>query len=383
LQDKEKGKKKNRIMLSNEDGAAMVSRGLNCLIENAKNDANCKRNPPHISHYRELPDNVKAAYAALSQGASLVRASATKYSLMGTINKDEQTVVGNDLLHGCELIGAGVHVTLQDSSGCSRAVRQYNQKAALNVYLATLRLVEVFNPEIRNQSSSTPVTITVVAAAAENNIGAQKTGVVWESCDHILNKMLPQGNRNAIRRELFTWTRECNATMEEFQKMIDLGPRETDDDEVEDKDVDEFDEDQYSECDFPIAVACLALIKNSRGNMKIALETLEAVASETQDDDDYLTSIKTIHCYARRVGMGVTDLGSMIYPPLFPQQSSDLQAEVLRQVAAIVEFQDYILGLKKMSSKITELALTLKNAAENKRNDLTKALERCESIVEQ
>jgi hypothetical protein len=371
-----------------------VNRGLNHLIEHTKNDINCKKNPPQLSHYRVLPDNVTTAYDLLQQGVQLVRHTSTKYALIGAINTNEQSTLGDDLLRGCELIGAAIHVTIEDSSGCSRAVRRYNQKAVLAIYIATLRLVEAFHPEtIRlSSSSATAINITTVqaVATAENNVGAQKTGVVWEACDHILNKMLPQGNRNAIRREIFTWTRECNDTMEEFQEMIDLGPREAgvvEDNaiEEEDEDEDDFDdEEQYTDDDLPIAKACFGLLKISRGNLKIALETLEALGNkannETQDNDEYLESIAKVHEYARIVGEGVTDLGSVMYPPLIPSSSAttdNLENEIRKQVACIMEFQDYILGLENIPTNISELANTLRNAAETREREFFSALESC------
>mmetsp|Transcript_26201 Transcript_26201/g.29425 ORF Transcript_26201/g.29425 Transcript_26201/m.29425 type:complete len:383 (-) Transcript_26201:5183-6331(-) len=359
-------------------GAVGASRGLHYLIEHAKNDVNCKKNPPCLSHYRVIPDNVKTAYDLLQQGAQLVRATSTKYALIGAIDRKEQTTLGNDLLRGCELIGAATHVTIQDSSGCSRAVRQYNQKAALSVYFATLRLVEAFHPEIRKSSSTvtkTPIVVIAMASAsAENNVGAQKTGAVWEACDHILNKHIPQGNRNAIRREIFTWTRECNDTMEEFQEMVDLGPREVAQDDGINND--DFVDEQYTDDELPIAIACLGLVKISRGNMKVSLETLESIggkSNETQDNDYYLESISEVHEYARKVGVGITDLGSAMYPPLISSKNI-LENEIRKQAACIKKSLDYILELENIPTKISELAKTLRNATETRENDFISAL---------
>eukprot|EP00536_Pseudo-nitzschia_multiseries_P018058 jgi/Psemu1/227663/e_gw1.2100.6.1 len=357
---------------------APIARGLNVLVAHAKKDILSKKNPPRLSHYRVVPDNVQTAYDLFVTGAQLVRATATKYALVGAISTKDQTTLGNDLLRGCELIGAAVHVTVQDVSGCSRAVRQSNQKAALAVYIATLRLVEAFHP----------------VASKDNTVGAQKTGAVWEACDNILKKTIPQGNRNAIRREIFTWTRECNDTMEEFDEMIDLGPKEADDDDNNDDNNDDdnnddnddddffghFGEDQYTDADLPLANACLALLKNSRGNMKIAVETCEALGEQltggTQEDDNdesCLNAILTVHEHAKRVGEGVTDLGSLMYPPLVPS-TANLEQGVRKQVAFILEFQDYILGLQNMPTKIHDLANTLKTAAKTREKEFLDAL---------
>jgi hypothetical protein len=178
--------------------------------------------------------------------------------------------------------------------------------------------------------------------------------------------------------------------MEEFQEMIDLGPREAgvvEDNaiEEEDEDEDDFDdEEQYTDDDLPIAKACFGLLKISRGNLKIALETLEALGNkannETQDNDEYLESIAKVHEYARIVGEGVTDLGSVMYPPLIPSSSTttdNLENEIRKQVACIMEFQDYILGLENIPTNISELANTLRNAAETREREFFSALESC------
>lgn len=392
--------------MSSQDShsAKDVASGLVILVNHAKKDLGLKKEPPFLSHYRVLPENLQTAYTLLVQGAQLVRATATKYALVGAIDTKDQGNLGTDLLRGCELVGAAAHVTMQDSNGCSRALREHTQKAALAIYIATLRLVEAFHPDVVNNkinnNNAPTATITLAVATKGNNVGAQKTGAVWEACDHIINKMLPKGNRNAMRREIFTWTRECNDTMEEFEELIELAPKDDDDnnDEINDEaeavddDDDEEDdyfggfdddgEDQYPEKELPMARACLGLLKNSRGNMKIALETCEALGQlEIESDHEtHLEAILTVHQHAKKVGEGVTDLGSLMYPPLLAQ-SSDLTAGVIQQVTFIKEFQDYILGNLSESSmlpaKIIELANTLRNAAETKEKDFLNALESC------
>lgn len=369
---------------------AAVEKGLRVLVEHAKKDIKSKKNPPRLSHYRVLPQNVQTAYDLLQTGAQLVRATATKYALVGAISTKDHVTLGEDLLKGCELIGAASHVTTQDANGCSRAIRQANQKAALAIYVATLRLVEAFHPELCNNTEG-----EVMVATRENTVGAQKTGAVWEACDFILNKMLPRGNRNAIRREILTWTRECNDTMEEFEEMIDLGPKEEEEeDNVEEENDDDDDEDafsgfgddQYTEEDLPFATACLGLLKNSRGNMKITLETCEAlgeqITGEENEDEKVLEAILKVHEYARQVGEGVTDLGSILYPPIVPS-TTELEIGVRKQAAFITEYQDYILGLPNLPEKITDLANTLKTAAETREKEFFAALEAYRSRTSQ
>lgn len=394
---------------------ASIARGLSVLIQHAKNEKSSASEPTFLSHYREIPENIVTAYGLTVQGAQLVKATATKYALIGAIDTKDQGSLGADLLKGCELIGAAIHATTRDSCGCARAVQHYNQKAALSVYIATLRLVQAFHPELvaTSSGSSNPgatITSTISAigsktvattgqiATKENTVGAQKTGAVWEACDHITNKMLPQGNRNAMRRELFTWTRECNDTMEEFEELIEMGPKEKDEGE-NDNEADEGyacfgglgGDDQYSEEEMPIARACLGLLKNSRGNMKITMETCEALGkkletdntNESQTNKEHLEAILKIHQHARKVGEGVTDLGSLMYPPLLPQSTDDLKSGVRKQVAFIVGFQDYILGLEPhTTAKITELSNTLKTAAQKREKEFLEALESYEDSTE-
>ena len=363
-----------------------VADGLALLIEHTKRDVALKKEPPKLSHYRVVPENLNTAYDLLKSGATLVRATATKYALVGAINTKDQGNLGSDLLKGCELIGASAHVFMPNPNGCSRALREYTQKACLSIFVSTLKLVEAFHPQVaKTKLQSTSI------ASKDNNVGAQKTGAVWEACDHILNKMLPQGNRNAMRREIFTLTRECNDTMEEFEELVELGPKEEAAaaiaEEVQEEDENDLyggfgdDEDQYSAEELPIAKACLGLLKNSRGNMKVALETCEALGKLEQENsvscEDYLEAILQVHGYSKRVGEGVTDLGSLLYPPLLPN-SQELKEGVLQQIGFIVEFQDYLLSLDKpLPESVTKLANTLKTSSENKRKDFLEALEQC------
>jgi hypothetical protein len=327
-----------------------------------KQNENANKSAPQLSHYRELPNDVKTAYDLLDQGASLVHATSTKYTLVGKISIQDQKTLAADLQRGCELIGAATHSLLQDGTGCSRSVRQTALKASLSICINVIHLVESFQDH----------------SALEQNIGAQKTGAVWESCDTILNKLLPQGNRNAIRRDLFTWTRECQDTMDEFLEMIDLGPAETGSgDCVEEEDDDDFfdDEDQFSETEMPIATACFALFKCSRGTMKAALEASEELgkrATESQAEK-YLDLIRQLYDYARVVGEGVTDFGSVLYPPLLPS-TKDLEAQVRKQAQSIITLQDFVLGIDSLPAKVSTLANTLRNATETRQKDALEAI---------
>eukprot|EP00980_Cylindrotheca_fusiformis_P007578 scaffold1580_cov116-Cylindrotheca_fusiformis.AAC.13 len=316
---------------------------------------------PLLSHYRELPNDVKVAYDLLHKGASMVHATSTKYTLVGKISIEDQRILAADLLRGCELIGAATQSLLEDSSGCSRSVRQTVLKASLAICVNVIHLAESFQDQ----------------TALEENIGAQKTGAVWESCNTILNKLLPQGNRNAIRRDLFSWTKECQDTMEEFQEMIDLGPADTGgEDNVEEEDDDFFgDEDQYSEAELPIAKECFALLKCSRGTMKITLEASEELGRRATEsnDDKFFILLGQLYDYSREVGEGVTDFGSLLYPPLLPS-TKDLEAQLRKQATAIITLQDFLLGIDSFPAKVTTLANTLRNAATTRQKDALAAI---------
>ena len=111
--------------------------------------------------------------------------------------------------------------------------------------------------------------------------------------------------------------------------------------------------------------------------MKIALETCEALGEKVtaadgdSERDELLDAILTVHEYAKKVGEGVTDLGSLMYPPLLPP-SQNLKDGIRKQAAYIQGFQDYVLGLPNMPTRISNLANTLKNAAETKEKDFSK-----------
>lgn len=357
-------------------------RAVKKLLDVFQNDEKVHKSAPHLSHYKEIPSSVMKSYELLEQGSTMIHSTSTKYTLVGKFAIEEQVKLSTELLRGCEVIGAAVHILLQDGSGCSVAVRKSAVRAVLSILINVVRLMESFedgtalggNEEEKNK-----------------NLAAQKTGAVWESCDTIIKKLLPQGNRNAIRRELFTWTRECQDSMEEFQEMVDLGPAVASRNNAEKDDVDEdeeyddyFDDDdddeKYTELELPIAKACLNLLKCSRGTLKVTVETCEDLglkAAETQDET-FLDHILAMHEIVRPVGIGVTDLGSLMYPPIL-SSIKELEAQVQIQVNAIIAAQDFILSLPGLPSKVTELSSILKTAAETRHLQFTTAVKEAEA----
>eukprot|EP00934_Nitzschia_sp_Nitz4_P004687 Nitzschia sp. Nitz4//scaffold5_size260463//125686//126744//NITZ4_000983-RA/size260463-processed-gene-0.75-mRNA-1//1//CDS//3329555343//4677//frame0 len=334
---------------------------LTKLKEMLTNDEQVSRNPPHLSHYRQIPDDVSKAYELLTEGSQLVHGTATKYTLIGKIDEEEQKKLGADLLGGCEILGAAAYSLIQDATGCSYAVRRSVQRAALGVIVNVIHLAEAFDDH----------------TALDKNIGAQKTGAVWDACDKILNRTVPQGNRNAIRRELFTWTRETNDTMEEFQEMVDQGPIEMDDPNEMD---DLFGtDDQYSDSDLPVAKACMGLLKCSRGTLKLSLEGCEALGDKYTETSDvkFLDWIMQIHGFARSVGEGITDMGSVMYPPII-DTADQLKEQVQIQVEAIVKLHETVLEMEGLPPNVLELATVLRAAIETRQAEFQSAIETLE-----
>lgn len=358
-----------------------VIAALDRLIDHLKTNPNASQSAPTLSHFREIPKDVQIAYNLLREGATLVHATSTKYTLVGKISLEDQKTLSADLQRGCEVLGAATHSLLQDCSGCSRSVRRVTQKASLAICIHVKHLMEAFEDES--------------ALPRDNNIGAQKTGAVWEACDKILNQQIPQGNRNAMRREFFTWTQECQDTMEEFQEMIDMGPstanggdgggHDENDDDVDPDEVDDYfggngnddDEDQYSETEMPIALACMGILKCSRGTMKVALEASDALGkrvSESLDAEQHLEYILKLYNCARAVGEGVTDFGSVLYPPMLAFSPDKLEGQLRRQAEAIIDLQALVLDINDMPSSVTMLATKINNAAETRQKEALEAI---------
>jgi hypothetical protein len=200
-------------------------------------------------------------------------------------------------------------------------------------------------------------------------LGAQKTGAVWQTCSVILDKKLPMGNRNAMRRDLLTYIMECQETMDEFQEMIDLGPSigmNQDADEpasAEDQgnkgeSFEEFingQNDQYSTSkELALAEAVLTLVKLSRGTIKLSLQALDAVGEELKESSmaseegrpgkaeqkARLQWIRSLHEECCSVGEGMTDLGTTLYPPL---KISDVVSQSRKMINRLETILNHVL----------------------------------------
>jgi Grap2 and cyclin-D-interacting len=349
-----------------------------------------------LSHYRNLPPAVTEAYALLHTGAALLHATSTKCGLLAKLRMDSATADGGGggasstelqqhhaLLQGCQLVTTAcvaLHSddrTKNDSMGCSRSARKHVRHAARAVVRSVLLLVE----QLVRGSYGEPTAASV--HSADNLTIAQAVGAVWQACDYVLQKKLPLGNRAAMKRDLLTYMRECEDSREEFQKMVDVGPaaaappptsdgeelartsRETklgvdDDDDPWDMFSGGQQRDQYTALELPVATACVGILRCSRGTLRVSLQAMEAVGlspevidSNSSNDVDSnepkqarLGWIAELHDRATAVGVGVTDLGATLYPPLelFVKEEDDgsFQEQVTRQSDAVEAALEWI-----------------------------------------
>jgi hypothetical protein len=305
-----------------------------------------------------------------------------------------------------------------DHYGCCQSTRFHVKRAARAVVSTTLQLIQAFERQEE----------TILDK--DSNVAAQNCGAVWSTCDVFLQKQLPRGNRNAMRRDLFTWMMDCNETMQEFQQLIDNGPGEKDNNNnnnnnntKEDNTIitgqhDEeeattlpssFEEfllqmgtgnDQYTTKELEIAVPCVALVKCSRGAINVALKACDAAGKHltttslnnnsndtikdqlVEEDHDHnnknqdiLQFINRLHDMARAVGEGMTDLGTLLYPTL---SLEDIEKQELIQKDSIVTLVEFVLDatnhLDLDDEEIVEMIHKIRPATELRHQELTHAL---------
>jgi len=325
-----------------------------------------------------IPREVADGYKMLTEGAEVVKATSTKYTLIGKIDMNDGIKLAKELRQGCELLSTGALILHTPVAGMSRSSRHYIKRSARSVVATVINLISAFTSHDALEEGN-------------ENLAAQKCGSVWSACDGVVR--VPRGNRNGMRRDLLTWAGECNETFDEFDELVQLGVAAddgndadgndaTDDTSAQDGDNndDEWDEfgggagHQYSATELPVATACLALIKCSRGTINATLKACECAGDEvgkcsvgdidgedTNNDSSSDTTrrrrravlnwIGTLHDMARGVGEGVTDLGCLMYPPLAiggsnsDEESNEnkLMAQVKLQRDAILAVSEYIL----------------------------------------
>jgi len=296
-----------------------------------------------LSHYKDnLPRDVETSYQMMQDGASLIHSTSTKYTLLGKINAAEGSKLTEELLKGAQFICTGVILLFSEEHGCGRSCRYYAKRSARAVIASVIGLVTSFVDG---------------DAIMKKNLGAQKTGAVWSTCDEIINKKVPRGNRAAMRRDLFTWIKECQETNTEFQDILDVGPQveEGDKDKEGSDGWDSFCEndggEQYTKTEYTIAKPALALIQITKGTIQCVIKACECIGEHAATQDispiqksHLLLYLSKLHDLSRNIGEGMTDLGALLYPPLdVGSKNNELFLEVMAHSINIMKVCDWIL----------------------------------------
>lgn len=264
---------------------------------------------PQLSHYRELPPDLAECYELLKQGATLVSAEATKYTLLGKVDAAAQAKFSEQLAQGCRVVTTAALAVCNE--GCASSTKRHVRQAARSIIHAVLNLVECF----RDASSRDP---------------AQLTGIIWEACNVILERKLPKGNRTAIRRDLLTFKVEVQDTIAEFEAVT-------------------YEPDVMS--------GCLGILKCSRGAINCSLDVMEKLGEVPSMEN--LERIARVLELVRPVGMGVTDFGSTLYDPL---ELEEVVPALEEQHGAVKECLEYLASLELDLELVTKVrhALTLR-----------------------
>eukprot|EP00559_Dactyliosolen_fragilissimus_P004778 CAMPEP_0184865050 /NCGR_PEP_ID=MMETSP0580-20130426/16796_1 /TAXON_ID=1118495 /ORGANISM="Dactyliosolen fragilissimus" /LENGTH=439 /DNA_ID=CAMNT_0027364065 /DNA_START=153 /DNA_END=1472 /DNA_ORIENTATION=- len=357
---KENSKKKQNVNKETLDALTRLSSALTELNEksNSCSSQNAQINTiQHVlpiirmGHWRTLPQQVEEAYRMMREGAEMVKASSTKYTLLGKIDLDDGSMVSEEIRKGCELLSTGALLLFDPRSQCARSARIFCKRSVRAIVASCVNLIKSFVDNTNNDS----------------NISTQMTGAVWSTCDDLITgKTMPRGNAPSVKRECFTWIRDCNDTMEEFEELVQNS--------IEIKNEDDRDEEYYATGDLGIIKASIALLKCSRGIMSASLKACEFAGEfhnknvqlrvsgqdtcpmhgELVADPDILQYhslewISTLHEMARTIGEGVTDLGITMYPPINinlgenDDNNDGIVGQIMLQKNRILEVANYIL----------------------------------------
>ena len=289
-----------------------------------------------ITYWRNLPTEVQAAYTLLTNGADYIHATSTKYTLVSKVDSTEGANLSLELRKGAQHIGTGTLLLFSRECGSSRSLRHYVKQASRGVILSLLSLLRLYEEEQVSSNVASKSNSNNDNNDNDDNVGAQKTGAVWSACDALRLK-LPRGNRTAMRRELMIWVRDCNESIEEFEDMLELGPRHGNNNNNDDDDDDE--EEQFEGKEMKMARAAVNIMKCSKNTLGLVLKVCECVGEsldETKVDSsaanqELLQMISDMHEVARRIGEGVTNFGVMLYPPLESAASSNNDEEFLTE----------------------------------------------------
>ncbi|CAB9517662.1 Phosphatidylserine synthase [Seminavis robusta] len=342
-----------------------------------------------LGHYQDIPNDIQQSYEYMQQGASLVHATSTKYTLVGKLSPKDAAKVAQDLLKGCQLIATGALVISNDAYGCARSTRHYTNQAARSIIMSVIQLVQALNDPSDHK-----------ILEKDNNLAAQKCGAVWQTCDNMTQKEFPRGNRNATRRELLTWMTECKETMHEFQEMIDRGQatgNNNDDNDPQQDDeenmptFEEFlcqmaggdgDDEHYTAKELELAKPAVALIKCSRGSMNVVLKACESASKHLGGLDSPPETTNSVFCFlqkahdlARVVAEGMTDLGALLYPTISEQ---DVARQGAKQTQSITTLLDYVLDSAtqmELNEETVEMAFKIRSNVDKRHKELQAAIE--------
>jgi hypothetical protein len=315
-----------------------------------------------LSHYRDIPESVSSSYELFQQGAALVHATSTKYTLLGKIEGGilQQTQVAQDLIVGCQHIATAILALSDDSTGCCRSAKMHARQHGLAILTSVVNLIRCFVEDEQFH----------LRHPEEANA---RTGAVWECCG--TSKTMPKGNRNAIRRDLLRYVLDCNETMNEFQDLLDLSamedPREsvrrkneTSDDCVEKEYEwqDEDEDDRYDSLELPVATACVFLVKCSRGCLNWTLQVLEILGeNQEMQSPSLMDLLDQLAEQAKIVGDGMTDLGATLYPPISPEEVIPLIESQSQSIVTNLDLVEQVGDL--LSPELVEMRNKLRTAA--------------------
>ena len=152
--------------------------------------------------------------------------------------------------------------------------------------------------------------------------------------------------------------------------------------------------DAYTDSEHPIALASLALIKCTRGTLKVLLEVCDTVAessSSSSSDSLGIDWVSQRHEEGRSLGEGMTELGSLLYPPLDLDELSDrvtFQSEaLLALLTMILQRIDEVQSSKEESSSSSSLssnrtlAETIRTAVLTRTQEAYAALDNAKVVI--
>ena len=310
-----------------------------------------------------------------------------------------------DLLHSCQILVACTmalyHTNDDDHNneirtnhttntiGAAPSLCRHTKNAIHQIIHSVVQLLQVFPVQSSCATNSTGTTTSSTTTTAMDP--AQRTGVVWEACETIIGvttattttttkkrmtTTIPLGNRNAIRRDILQYKLECQDTIQEFELLLQQSQEQmnhhhetsssknnnNNDDEDENDDSDDDEEEFYTTLhEIKIVTPCVALLKCSRGVLNITLNMIDHIGmsivvpnstttnnSMTDDDNNNRQKYIWIQHLCQEIqfiGIGVTELGATLYPPLHNDDSYTVlvKIEVMKQSNTIQQLLQYML----------------------------------------